>query len=229
MNLVKLGKKLRREAAASPKKAILLGLAAVVAIYFWMPLVWGWIGKSDSNVATTAAPAGATPMVAATGPAAAPIAPPAAKPSEPDRPCWQQIIRWMHDDPRTMTAPTLTKTRDPFESPKIEVAETKSVEPPKPKPVAITPAAAGLVLTSTIIGPQRRVAQISGKIYAVGQTIEVRKEKKDKDAGGPAFKLIEVQPRRAVLEADGQRFELLIPEPGKSGKIELLGAEDDGR
>ena len=107
----------------------------------------------------------------------------------------------MHDDPRTMTAPTLTKTRDPFEPPKIDVAETKPVEPPKPKPPAITPAAAGLVLTSTIVGPQRRIAQISGKIYAVGQTIDPPKEKKEKEPGGPAFKLVEVQPRRAVLEA----------------------------
>ena len=81
-----------------------------------------------------------------------------------------------------MTAPTLTKTRDPFEPAKIEVAQTKPVEPSKPKLPAITPAAAGLVLTSTIIGPQRRVAQISGKTYAVGQTIAVLKEKKEKEA-----------------------------------------------
>ena len=145
MNLGKLGRKLRREVTASPKKAGLLGLAAVVAIYFWIPLVWGWIGKSDSSVATTAAPAGVTPTVATTGFAAAALAQPAAKPAQPDRPCWQQIIRWMHNNPRTMTAPTLTKTRDPFEPPQIEVAETKPVEPAKPEPSAITPAAAGLM------------------------------------------------------------------------------------
>ena len=46
----------------------------------------------------------------------------------------------------------------------------------------------------------------------MGQTIEVLKGKKEKEAGGPTFKLIEVQPRREVLETEGQRFELLIPE-----------------
>ncbi len=120
-----------------------------------------------------------------------------------------------------MTAPPLTKTRDPFESPKIETSEAKTAEKSQSKPPAITPAAAGLVLTSTIIGPQRRIAQISGKTYAVGQTIEVAK---DKEVLGIAFKLVEVHPRRAVLEADGQRFELTIPEPGKSGKIEFSGS-----
>jgi hypothetical protein len=222
VNLVKLGKKLRREARANPKKAVFLGVAALVAVYFWMPLVWGWIGKSDPKMATPDVSAGATSTVAAAPPAGES----AAKPSVPERPNWQQIIRWMHDDPRTMTAPPLMTTRDPFEPPKIEVAETKPVEPPKPKPSAIAPTAAGLVLTSTIIGPQRRVAQINGKTYAVGQTVEALKQK---EAVGAAFRLVEVQSRRAVLEADGQRFELSIPEPGKSGKIEFLGAVGSGQ
>ncbi len=78
------------------------------------------------------------------------------------------------------------------------MAERKAEDKIKPKPPVVTPAAAGLVLTSTIIGPQRRVVQISGKTYAVGQTIEVAKEKESLRA---AFKLIEVHPRRAVLEA----------------------------
>ena len=122
-----------------------------------------------------------------------------------------------------MTAPLLTKMRDPFEPSTIEAADTKAQEQSKLKPPAITPAAAGLVLTSTIIGPQRRVAQIDGKTYTVGQTIEVAQEKA---ALGVEFKLIEVHSRRAVLEADGQRFELMIPEPGKSNKIEFLGVAD---
>ena len=34
---------------------------------------------------------------------------------------------------------------------------------------------------------------------------------------------------RAVLEAQGGRFELTIPEPEKSGKIEFVGASGKGR
>jgi hypothetical protein len=123
-----------------------------------------------------------------------------------------------------MTAQPLTLERDPFEPALSESAEARAKGPEslRPKVRALTPQAAGLVLTSTIIGPQRRVAQISGKIYSVGQTVEATK---GKEAPGVSFKLVEIKPRQAVLEADGQRFELTIPEPGKSGKIDLVGAK----
>ena len=221
MNLGKLGNKLRREIAANPKKAAFLGLATLVAVYFWMPLVLGWIGKRDQAMATATAKTDAMPITAAMG--AAPTGETAAKETVPNRPSWPQVVQWMHNDPRTMTAPLLTKMRDPFEPSTIEAADTKAQEQSKLKSPAITPTAAGLVLTSTIIGPQRRVAQIDGKTYTVGQTIEVAQEKA---ALGVEFKLIEVHSRRAVLEADGQRFELMIPEPGKSNKIEFLGVAD---
>jgi hypothetical protein len=219
VNLASLGKKLRREATKNPKKAALLGLMAIVAVWFWIPLVGGWIGKGNKDMPTAAAKPDGTPMAAAAATPADPAAEAVAKKAVPDRPSWQQIIQWMHNDPRTMTAPSLTIQRDPFEVPKIETAKTKAEE--KPKPPKITPTAAGLALTSTIIGPQRRVAQINGETYVVGQTIARVKEKQ---ADGVIFKLVEVQPRRAVLEADGQRFELTIPEPGKSDKIQFLEA-----
>ena len=136
VNLEKLGKGLRREVATNPKKAALLGLAVIVAVYFWIPLVWGWIGKTTR---TRLRRDGAAPDGAATGSAAAAAAEPPAKPAKPDRPSWQQIIHWMHNDPQTMTAPSLTKTRDPFEPPKTEVAEKKPIEPTKPKPPTVTP------------------------------------------------------------------------------------------
>lgn len=120
-----------------------------------------------------------------------------------------------------MIAPVMTQTRDPFEAPQAELAQRSVEAKQDAKLPTVTPAAAGLVLTSTIIGPQRRVVQISGKTYSVGQSIEVAKEKESLHA---TFKLVEVHSRRAVLESAGERFELTIPEPGKSGKIELLGA-----
>jgi len=74
------------------------------------------------------------------------------------------------------------------------------------------------MLTSTILGPQRRVAQINGKSYTVGQTIEVAREKNPIQA---TFKLLEDHPRRVVLQSDEGPMELTIPEPGSSGKIEI--------
>jgi hypothetical protein len=223
VSLGNLGRRLRREAAANPKKAVILGVAALVAVYFWMPLVWKWIGKGDSIAMAAPVQPSTTGMVVTELSVAAPTPQPAAKQTASERPSWQQLDRWMHDDQRTMTAPPLPNTRDPFQPPKVEVVEaTKAVERLKPRLTASTLSASGLALTSTIIGPQRRVAQINGKTYAVGQIIEVAKDKE----AAMAFKLIEVAPRRAVLEAEGQRFELSIPEPTRSSKIELLRSEE---
>ena len=218
MNLAKLGKKLRREATASPKKAALLGLGALVAAYFWAPLILGWIGKEDTGVVATAV-AQSTPAATTTPPASS-AGQAATENNKPTRPSWPQLAQWMESDPRTMTAPALTSTRDPFESAAAVAAEAEVVEQPKaPPPPVVTPAAAGLVLSSTIIGPQRRIAQINGKIYSVGQSIVVAKEKEPVTA---RFTLIEVGPRRVVLESNGQRFDLLIPEPGQSSQMEIV-------
>jgi hypothetical protein len=225
VNLGKIGKKLQREAATNPKKAVFLGVAAVVALYFWTPLVWGWIGKSDPNMTTATVTTAVAPLAATAMPSASSFTDVTKSASAP-RPSWSQLVELKHNDPRTMTAPPLTHARDPFESPKQEIADTNAAEDVKPKLRAITPVAAGLVLTSTIIGPQRRVAQISGRTYTVGQSIEASK---GKETLGVAFKLVEIRPRQAVLEANGQRFELSIPEPGKSGKIEFAGAVGSGQ
>ena len=117
--------------------------------------------------------------------------------------------------------PPLSNTRDPFQKLKSAVAETKVEEEASPKPPLRTPASVGMMLTGTIIGPQLRIARIGGKSYREGQTIEVVREE---DKSHVSFTLLEVHDRRAVLESQGERFELAIPEPSKSGKMELLGA-----
>lgn len=234
VSLARLGKKLQREAAANPKKAVFLGLATVVAVYFWIPLVKGWIGPNTGNtttsatqtVAATATPAPATPSAASQD--ASGLKPDGAAAG----PSWQKIAEWMHNDPRTMTAPPLNLQRDPFEATSAAMATAaRQAEASKPKRPTVTPTEAGLVLTSTIIGPQRRVAQISGRVYRVGQIVSVGEEKQsgERETENVAFKLVEVHPRRAVLESDGQRFELTIPEPIRSKKMELIGTVSVGK
>ena len=204
---------------ANPKKAALLGLVTVVALYFWAPLLRGWFtaDKADAQATTEAAPVTVTAglQTAAAAPAAT------EKPATVVQPSWQQVVEWMHKDPRTMIAPVLVQTRDPFQAPKPDEPDMTAEDNIKAKPPVIKPTDAGLVLTSTIIGPQRRVVQINGKTYAVGQTVEAAK---DKDSIPMKYKLIEIHPRRAILEADGERFELTIPEPSQSDKIQFLGA-----
>jgi len=209
----KLVKRLKREAAANPKKAAILGIVTVVALYFWAPLLLGMVKKAGP---------GEPPSTAAVVPdAPAGQVVPAAK-TEPDAalPPWELVVQWMQSDPRVKPAPALQLAFDPFGlvKPEPKAAEVEQAQPAAAQSIA--PEALGLVLTSTIIGPNSRVAQIGGKPYAVGQMIEVPK---DKAPVPTAFKLIDVQSHSAVLQLGTQRFELTIPRPGDSERIEIKG------
>jgi hypothetical protein len=225
VKLGKLLKKLRREIATNPKKAIFLGIPICVALYFWGPLVAGWMSKEKAETTEKSTTASASEAVAEQPVATTLASANTALGIVPNRPSWQQVVDWMRNDPRTMIAPPLTNHRDPFESLKSEVMLVKPEIGREPKHPALTPAATGLMLTSTILGPQRRVAQINGKSYTVGQTVEVPR---DKNPIQTTFKLMEVHPRRVVLQSDEGLLELTIPEPGSSGKIEMIGAGGAG-
>ncbi len=216
-----LGNRLKREIKANPKKAVILGVVTLVAVYFWVPLVLGWANKNKSRVA-------ATPVVtanASTAPVASPIPNGSTGGNETSaavRPSWAQVAQWKQNDPRTKTADPLATDRDPFSPVKTETISPEEVaaKAASAKPAVLSPAQAGLVLTSTVVGPERRVAQINGKSYSVGQTIQVIKDSKSL---GISFTLVDVQPRSVVLESDGRQFDLAIPQPGQSDKIELMG------
>jgi hypothetical protein len=225
VSLGKIAKKLKREFKANPAKAALLGVATLVALYFWVPLVWGWIGQGKTNMVTAASTTGLTPTSQIAQPtSASTTSPGSTTKNTSNRPSWMQIAHWMENDPRTLTAPPMMTKRDPFEPVANEVEpQVDQAEQAKQNLAAITPKSAGLVLTSTIIGPQRRVARINGKTYAVGQTIEVSPEL---SSLGVAFKLIDVQARLAVLEIEGRQYDLEIPEPSKSNKMELIEATE---
>ena len=82
------------------------------------------------------------------------------------------------------------------------------------KPPA-TPDDLGLVLSTTMVGQSRRAALISGRTYELGSKIRVE---------GEAFRLIEVEPNRIVLERDGEQFTLSIKRRKGGGRIELRPA-----
>jgi len=112
VNLGKLTRQIKREALGSPKKAGALGLLCLVALYFWAPLVWGWVAPEDEPKAATATkaaktaraerrpsttPAGPNPRQAIGGRAAA-------GDGGDDKPpgvdySWQQLDQWMQEDP----------------------------------------------------------------------------------------------------------------------------------
>ena len=222
-----LTRRLRREVTANPRKAAILGLLALVALYFWAPLLWGWIagGNSEAEPAQAAAtPEGMPPVLSRLAPFSPPAAvnrPPAGQGKEPlTSYSWDRLARWIEDDPRMKPAREFASRRDPFHAVVQEVAEKPDSEQIKAAEAAaaVTPESLGLVLSSTLIGPHRRTALVNGRTYEQGRTIELAKD------GRPfEFTLSEVHPRRIVLKREGRRYELTIPQPAASGRLELYG------
>ena len=216
--LNKLTKQLRREVTANPKKAAILGLLAVVALWFWAPLVWGWVAPDGENTAKAV-------ELDADIPPTLPIErtknyKTTQQKTGETRHHWKQVVEWMEDDPLTSTANIIISKRDPFHMQKPEMVE-ETVEPeiePEIVQKDLTPEELGLVLSSTIIGKRRRLAQISGKTIELGGFVNVTKDDRQYE-----FKLVEVQHRMVVLQRNSERFELRIPVPVDSEKIELYG------
>jgi hypothetical protein len=136
------------------------------------------------------------------------------KENKPLQYSWKEVLKWMNNDPRTRPAQPLTIDRDPFQGSKDAV--DKTIEEPEVKAPPVSPTSLGMALTSTLIGPNGGIARIGGRTYNQGQTIEAVKEGRNYK-----FVLSEIHDRKVVLEMEGERFELSIPEPGTSGHMVL--------
>lgn len=190
--------RLRREIKRDPKKAGALGLMFLVAIYFWAPLVSGWMGSSRPADMPPTASTATTPTVPATTENTT-----AAKPTNEAKPVsWQELIAWQDEDPRRAPA-TLVASRDPFHAVEKVVEQKPVDEKPEKKIEAKSMDQVGLVLSSTLVGPRSSLARINGKTYHTGQAVRVQYE-----GERVAFQVKEIHPRRVVLERDGTRFEL---------------------
>jgi hypothetical protein len=230
VNLQKLGRQLRREATASPKKTMVLGVLVLVAAWFWAPLIWGWTNGDDdsASAAAVASSASVAPLAAtATQPAPSPVPPTTAQATVSERPRhpWQKLVEWMEADSRTLAATVVSDRRDPFHPPKTAVVQQESEEPSLPEPeqdvADVAPADVGLVLSSTIVGAHRRTARINGKGYEEGNTIE-----REKNGVVIRFQLTEIYPRRVVLTRNGKRFDLKIPSRVSPEEVQMLGKAD---
>ena len=213
-------KKLRREATANPKKAGLLGLLLLVAVYFWAPLLRQWTRSAENAPDTSAA---APPAAATSAPPGGAVAPPlaAATPVEaltPSAPTaaasatprfhWKQLVAAIESDPRMRPVEPpaeLAAQRDPFIDPRPPAVAEAAPEVAGERSEDVTPGELGLVLSSTIIGHQRRTALVNGKVYAAGRELEAR--------DGVVFVVRDIEPWGIVLERAGKRFELELPRP----------------
>jgi hypothetical protein len=216
-----LAKKLQRETKANPGKAAALGVLLLVAGYFWAPLIKGFVFPAETAPAATAtASAPATPAPALTPTVDAP------KVLESPVYDWQKYAQLLDDDVKMRSAVELPSPRDPFQSRQVDPHETAEVKTAAQEKAAeappLEPRDAGLVLSSTFVGPRKQIALIGGKPYHIGDRVRVQK-----DGIKASFKLVDVQPRLIVLERNGKQYELTITRGHSNTKEVLAPAEDE--
>jgi hypothetical protein len=218
-----LTKRLKREAQANPGKAIGLGVLLIVAGYFWAPLIKGYIASAPTATEppSSAASAPATPSPAPT--------PSTAPPKMPESPVydWQKYAQLMDEDVKMRTAVELPSDRDPFKAQQVGPAEvsapiTAEEAPKVAEAPPLDPRDAGLVLSSTFVGPRKQVALIGGKPYHIGDRVRAKK-----DGMKASFKVVDVQPRLIVLERNGKQYELTITRAHSNTQEVLTSAESD--
>jgi hypothetical protein len=201
--------KLRREIAANPKKAGVLALLLIVAIWFWAPLLGKWFGKPETDVkdgTPTQNSAFASPAAGGGVGASSHSATESAisvKGKLPHRP-WRQLVTWIEQDPRMSPATELAIGRDPFKLLPIEAMEKKRAEPASEQQPDLTPTLAGLVLTTTIVGRGQSIALIGGEAYKEGSVVAALR-------GDGRFRIVEIRPREVILERKGKLYNLSLP------------------
>jgi hypothetical protein len=217
VSLEKFVNRLRREVIANPKKGAILGVMFLVAIYFWAPLVMGWMGAKETI--STAKPGDPAPGVLAGLTAQSTPAASEGPAVVADIP-WHVVAEWMDRDPLKQTAMPRAVRRDPFRE-SVEVVSRR--EPSKPESVKklVAPESLKLNLTGTVLGAGRSVAVIDGRSYREGD--EVRLAKGDSQL---RFKLVEVRADRVVLLHEGKRIEVRLRSRPSASHIELMGKNE---
>jgi hypothetical protein len=201
-------KKLRREATANPKKAAILGLLSLAALYFWAPLLRQWTAP-ERNAASSGSASPAVPVASAAPMAGALATPPvAAAAPAPASLHWRELAAAIDSDPRMQ--PVKPKhdsnaARDPFVAPKAEVVQERGPETGELADAGKTPDDLGVFLSSTIVGAARRTAVVNGKVYGPGRELHAD--------DGVVFVVKQIEPWGIVLERAGRRFELELPKP----------------
>ena len=106
MNLQQLGTQLKREAAANKGKAAVLGTITLTAVYFWLPLLADWFSSDD--------PVPVTPAIAvsASQTGTQQVTPATVKTADVKMPPWQDVVKWINDDPRMKPAELANTAHD---------------------------------------------------------------------------------------------------------------------
>ncbi len=207
---------IQKEAKRSPKKAVLLGVLAVAAIYFCLPLVFGSSTKTAKKSKSGSMPnnASAAPTAVAESSPAVPVFVKAEKATFDG----ELATRGIDADPLCKPAEKLATTRDPFRiSTTPSQIETTKKLVSEPKKKFTSPDSLGLKLTGTLVGPKSGLAQINGKTYSQGQVIAASKEGQDYQ-----MTLKAIYSNSVSLTMDGKDYLLRMPTSNSAGKIDLV-------
>jgi len=200
--------KFKRELKKSPAKAGVLATLCVVALWFWLPLVLNLFSDPAKKPDGTLA---ATPTVVAN-----PSVPgPNAKPVELGTTySWKQLSEAIERDPRMRPAATVL-SRDVFQwksKEPVKVEEEPNVVA-APVELDVAPAAAGIVLTSTMVSSSQRVARLSGKNYRVGDKVETSFDSRPLE-----YRVASIKDREVWLTLGKNSYELIMPRKGQTTK-----------
>lgn len=210
MNLEKLSKQLRRDVAANPKKAALLGLMVVVALYFWGPLVWkfasaaGGKPRSNANLAS---------LILTDDPSDSPQQ---GKARSGGKFRWDKVRQIIRQDPHMLPAAFDPNWVNPFGKSASEIARSVAAETPVEAPAAATVAAAvdpkdlGIVLGGVMMGIRTRLATINGEACREGDVVSLKT--KDKTVV-VELRVLKINRRSVQLESGGRVFTLELGSP----------------
>ena len=207
MKLDKLVKTLRREIAANPTKAGVLGVLLLGGTYFWGPLVWKWVGGKKNDAAATAVVLPVTSAPNQQGVKGV------AEQSEITLD-WRQLRQRREKDPLTRTAEFQLSWNNAFFAAQVaDVTQPETAESPVRRPATLDPGKLGLVLEGVVLGSKTRKAIISGKVYREQDQIVVQLETgagQTPEAKQPdlVFRLVQVSRRMVKLERDGKTWSL---------------------
>jgi ABC-type ATPase with predicted acetyltransferase domain len=225
VNVTKLQKTLVKEFKRSPAKSIVLILLCPVALYFITPVVRGMLPKSNkpASAAVADVPAEAASfLLRTTEPAEV----------EPEKTNWREVAKWLESDQLSKPVHAFTADRSPFvdlveAEPEVEEEdiEQEQVAQPKPKTVHDIFKEGHLQLTMTMLGRQRRLATINGKVFAEGDVVPV--EVKSGSGKPELFNLTlkQVDRRSVELTFNAETFQIELPERTPADAIVIRRAK----
>jgi hypothetical protein len=209
----KLTSQLRRDLAANPKKAAVLGLMVLVALYFWGPLVLKFVQAGGTKQKKTNVSA----LILTDDPIE-----PSQQPGKTglrSRFRWEKVRQQIDGDERMRSAEFDIAWVDPFGAPAPAAAQAEQVaEQPMEDPAALTSAVAaidpqsvGLSLGGILLGSGRRLAIVNGQICRQGDVVSIL-DKRDKSTTYE-FHVHSIRGQSVQLEIGGQIFSLELNQP----------------